>query len=58
MFSLPTEIPSWVWPALGAAAVLALGAWTYMVYRAWRMRRATHSSQSGALPMVTGAAAS
>ena len=39
MFSLPAEIPSWVWPALGAAAVLTLGAWGYLAYRAWRMRR-------------------
>jgi hypothetical protein len=46
MFSLPAEIPSWAWPALGAAAVLALGAWAYLVYRAWRMRRAIDAAIS------------
>lgn len=40
MFTLPEEIPFWVWPALGAAGLIALAAWAVFAYRLWRTRRA------------------
>lgn len=39
MFTLPEEIPFWVLPAAGAAALTALGVWAFLAFRAWRERR-------------------
>lgn len=47
MYSLPEEIPSWVWPAAGAAALIALGVWAFLLYRAWRMRRDIDAAIAG-----------
>lgn len=33
------QIPIWVWPAAGAAALIALAVWAYLLLRAWRTRR-------------------
>src|SRR3712207_7416912 len=37
---MPVEIPTWVYPAVGVAAVVALGVWGGMLYRVYRDRRA------------------
>lgn len=47
MYSLPEEIPAWVWPAAGAAALVALGVWGFILYRAWRTRRDIDAAIAG-----------
>lgn len=47
MYSLPEEIPSWVWPAAGAAGLIALGVWAFLLYRTWRMRRDIDAAIAG-----------
>jgi len=37
---LPTQIPSWAYPAAGALAVLALAVWIFLRIRVFRARRA------------------
>ncbi|HEY5810310.1 MAG TPA: NERD domain-containing protein [Povalibacter sp.] len=41
---LPTEIPFWVWPVAGAAALLALLVWIFLRIQAFRTRRAIDAS--------------
>ena len=38
--ALPDQIPFWAIPAAGAAAVVALIVWLYLLFRAFRTRRA------------------
>lgn len=38
--ALPDQIPFWAYPAAGAAAVVALVAWLYLLLRAYRNRKA------------------
>ncbi|HEX2494134.1 MAG TPA: NERD domain-containing protein [Steroidobacter sp.] len=47
MYSLPEKIPMWVWPAAGAAVLIALAAWGALAYRAWNSRRAIDAAISG-----------
>jgi hypothetical protein len=47
MSQLAAQIPQWIWPAAGAAALLALLAWGYLLLRAWRTRRSIDAAISG-----------
>jgi len=42
--ALPDQIPFWAYPAAGAAAVIALVAWLYLLLRAYRNRKAIEAA--------------
>jgi hypothetical protein len=42
--ALPDQIPFWAYPAAGAAAVVALIAWLYLLLRAYRNRKAIEAA--------------
>jgi len=42
--ALPDQIPFWAYPAAGAAAVVALLAWLYLLFRAYRNRKAIEAA--------------
>ncbi len=46
MFSFPDKIPAWAWPAAVAVVLIALGVWGYLLFRAWRTRRAIDAAIS------------
>jgi hypothetical protein len=46
MFSFPDKIPAWAWPAAVAVVLIALGVWCYLLFRAWRTRRAIDAAIS------------
>jgi hypothetical protein len=43
---MPTEIPSWAWPAAAAVVVAALIVWAYIEIRAYRARKAIDAAIS------------
>ncbi|MGH8177465.1 MAG: NERD domain-containing protein [Steroidobacter sp.] len=46
MFALPDKIPMWAWPVAAALALAALAAWGFLLFRAWRTRRAIDAAIS------------
>jgi hypothetical protein len=42
--ALPDQIPFWAYPAAGAAAVVALFVWLYLLFRAYRNRKAIEAA--------------
>ena len=42
--ALPDQIPFWAYPAAGAAAVVALCVWLYLLFRAYRTRKAIEAA--------------
>lgn len=42
--ALPDQIPFWAYPAAGAAAVVALLVWLYLLFRAYRNRKAIEAA--------------
>jgi hypothetical protein len=44
MMQIPEQIPFWVFPLVGAAAILALLGWGYILMRAYRTRRAIEAA--------------
>lgn len=41
---MPVEIPTWTYPVVGAAAIAALGAWGYVLFRRYRQRKNTETT--------------
>jgi hypothetical protein len=44
MMQIPEQIPFWVYPLVGAAAILALLGWGYLLLQAYRTRRAIEAA--------------
>lgn len=44
MNTMPVEIPTWTYPVVGAAAIAALGAWGYVLFRRYRQRKNTETT--------------